>query len=121
MYEQLAYTDSNSRSLILEFLLLLTDTNGHPDASNGDPVLILDHCENITNSNSLPAPYGLVGTTFLKLNKATNNMRRIAEPYFTYGYLSLNSIRNLLYKRGLVKHRYRGRYITITDNFEIER
>ncbi|KAL9696378.1 hypothetical protein quinque_015663 [Culex quinquefasciatus] len=68
MYEQLAYTDSNSRSLILEFLLLHTDTNGHPDASNGDPVLILDHRENITNS--LPAPLAVLA----EFNKGCNFM-----------------------------------------------
>ncbi|KAL9700885.1 hypothetical protein quinque_004326 [Culex quinquefasciatus] len=70
MYEQLAYTDSSSRSLILELLLLHTDTNGHPDASNGDPVLILDHRENITNSNSLPAPLAVLA----KFNKGCNFM-----------------------------------------------
>ncbi|EDS30264.1 pre-mRNA splicing factor prp17 [Culex quinquefasciatus] len=64
----LGATDSNSRSLILEFLLLHTDTNGHPDASNGDPVLILDHRENITNS--LPAPLAVLA----EFNKGCNFM-----------------------------------------------
>lgn len=41
--------------------------------------------------------------TFVKLNKATLNMLRIAQPYITYGYPSLKTIRNLLYKRGFVK------------------
>lgn len=41
--------------------------------------------------------------TFVKLNKATLNMLRIAQPYITYGYPSLKTIRDLLYKRGFVK------------------
>jgi len=57
--------------------------------------------------------------TFVKLNKATLNMLRIAQPYITYGYPSLKTIRSLLYKRGFVKHG--GRRIPITDNFVIER
>ncbi|XP_055594923.1 60S ribosomal protein L7 [Uranotaenia lowii] len=57
--------------------------------------------------------------TFIKLNKATKNMLRIAEPYITYGYPSLKSVRHLIYKRGFVKHRHSR--IPITDNFVIER
>lgn len=57
--------------------------------------------------------------TFVKLNKATLNMLRIAQPYITYGYPSLKTTRDLLYKRGFVKHG--GRRIPITDNFVIER
>ncbi|XP_058060671.1 large ribosomal subunit protein uL30 [Anopheles bellator] len=57
--------------------------------------------------------------TFVKLNKATKNMLRIAEPYITYGYPTLKSVRHLLYKRGFVKHRHSR--IPITDNFVIER
>jgi 60S ribosomal protein uL30 len=41
--------------------------------------------------------------TFVKLNKATLNMLRIAQPYITYGYPSLKTTRDLLYKRGFVK------------------
>ncbi|ETN65433.1 60S ribosomal protein L7 [Anopheles darlingi] len=57
--------------------------------------------------------------TFVKLNKATKNMLRIAEPYITYGYPTLKSVRQLIYKRGFVKHRHSR--IPITDNFVIER
>lgn len=57
--------------------------------------------------------------TFIKLNKATINMLRIAEPYITYGYPSLKTVRQLIYKRGFVKHS--GQRIPITDNFVIER
>jgi large subunit ribosomal protein L7e len=56
---------------------------------------------------------------FVKLNKATLNMLRIAQPYITYGYPTLKTVRDLLYKRGFVKHG--GRRIPITDNFVIER
>lgn len=45
---------------------------------------------------------------FIKLNKATINMLRIAEPYITWGYPNLKSVRELIYKRGFVKvNRYR--------------
>lgn len=57
--------------------------------------------------------------TFIKLNKATKNMLSIAEPYITYGYPTLKSVRHLIYKRGFVKHRHSR--IPITDNFVIER
>lgn len=40
---------------------------------------------------------------FVKLNKATVNMLRIAEPYITWGYPNVKSIRELIYKRGYVK------------------
>jgi len=40
---------------------------------------------------------------FVKLNKATINMLRIAEPYITYGYPNLKSVKELVYKRGFGK------------------
>lgn len=56
---------------------------------------------------------------FIKLNKATINMLRIAEPYITWGYPNLKSVRELIYKRGFVKHSRQR--VPITDNFVIER
>lgn len=56
---------------------------------------------------------------FIKLNKATINMLRIVEPYITWGYPNLKSVRHLVYKRGFVKHQ--GQRVPITDNFTIER
>jgi len=56
---------------------------------------------------------------FIKLNKATINMMRICEPYITWGYPNLKSVRELIYKRGFVKHNKQR--IPITDNFTIER
>ncbi|XP_055906476.1 60S ribosomal protein L7 [Eupeodes corollae] len=56
---------------------------------------------------------------FIKLNKATINMLRIAEPYITWGYPNLKSVSELIYKRGFVKHSKQR--IPITDNFVIER
>ncbi len=41
--------------------------------------------------------------TFVKLNKATMNMIRIAEPYIAYGYPNLKTVRELIYKRGFAK------------------
>jgi 60S ribosomal protein uL30 len=43
---------------------------------------------------------------FVKLNKATLNMLRIAQPYITYGYPTLKTVRDLIYKRGFVKVSY---------------
>ena len=55
---------------------------------------------------------------FLKLNVATANMLRIVEPYVTWGYPNLKSVRELIYKRGFAKvNRQR---IPITSNSIIE-
>jgi len=56
---------------------------------------------------------------FVKLNKATINMLRIAEPYITWGYPNMKTIHDLVYKRGYAK--VDGRRIPITDNKTIER
>lgn len=40
---------------------------------------------------------------FVKLNKATLQMLRIAEPYIAWGYPNLKSVRELIYKRGFGK------------------
>ena len=55
---------------------------------------------------------------FVKLNKATINMLRTVEPYVAYGYPSLKTVRDLIYKRGFAK--VRGQRIPITDNITIE-
>lgn len=56
---------------------------------------------------------------FIKLNKATINMLRIIEPYITWGYPNLKSVRELIYKRGYAKiNRQR---IPITSNAIIEK
>ncbi|KAK4269576.1 hypothetical protein QN277_022715 [Acacia crassicarpa] len=55
---------------------------------------------------------------FLKVNKATMNMLHRVEPYVTYGYPNLKSVRELIYKRGHGKiDRQR---IPLTDNSVIE-
>lgn len=56
--------------------------------------------------------------TFVKLNKATINMLRLAEPYITWGYPNLRSVKDLIYKRGF--GRVNGRRIPLTDNSIIE-
>merc|ERR1711893_417062 len=56
--------------------------------------------------------------TFVKLNKATLHMLRIAEPYITWGYPNLKSVRELIYKRGYGK--IEGKRIALTDNAIIE-
>ncbi|XP_042373616.1 60S ribosomal protein L7-4-like [Zingiber officinale] len=55
---------------------------------------------------------------FLKVNKATINMLRRVEPYVTYGYPNLKSVRELIYKRGYGK--LNKQRIPFTDNSVIE-
>nr|UAM96081.1 ribosomal protein L7 [Hippodamia variegata] len=55
---------------------------------------------------------------FVKLNKATINMLRICEPYITWGYPNLKSVKELIYKRGFAK--VNGQRIPITSNEIIE-
>ncbi|KAF7281177.1 ribosomal protein L7 [Rhynchophorus ferrugineus] len=55
---------------------------------------------------------------FVRLNKATINMLRICEPYITWGYPNLKSVRELIYKRGFAK--VNGQRIPITSNKIIE-
>lgn len=55
---------------------------------------------------------------FLKLNKATVNMLRLCEPYVTWGYPNLKSVRELVYKRGFGK--VNGQRIPITSNDIVE-
>uniref|UniRef100_A0A0C9RSD4 TSA: Wollemia nobilis Ref_Wollemi_Transcript_15234_1119 transcribed RNA sequence n=1 Tax=Wollemia nobilis TaxID=56998 RepID=A0A0C9RSD4_9CONI len=55
---------------------------------------------------------------FLKVNKATINMLQRVEPYVTYGYPNLKSIRELIYKRGYGK--VNKQRIPLTDNSVIQ-
>ncbi|KAL6097910.1 rpl7 [Pungitius sinensis] len=56
---------------------------------------------------------------FVRLNKASINMLRIAEPYIAWGYPNLKSVRELIYKRG--HGRMRKRRIALTDNALVEK
>jgi len=40
---------------------------------------------------------------FVRLTKATKQMLTLVEPYITYGYPNLKSVRELIYKRGFAK------------------
>ncbi|KAK3000573.1 hypothetical protein RJ639_021983 [Escallonia herrerae] len=55
---------------------------------------------------------------FLKVNKATMNMLHRVEPYVTYGYPNLKSVKELVYKRGYGK--LNKQRIALTDNSIIE-
>ena len=55
---------------------------------------------------------------FVKLTKATMNMIRKVEPYVTYGYPSLKTVKELIYKRGHGK--VNKQRIPLTDNSVIE-
>ncbi|KAE7995585.1 hypothetical protein FH972_000365 [Carpinus fangiana] len=55
---------------------------------------------------------------FLKVNKATVNMLHRVEPYVTFGYPNLKSVRELIYKRGYGK--LNKQRIGLTDNSIIE-
>lgn len=56
---------------------------------------------------------------FVKLNKATLQMLRIVEPYVAWGYPSLKTVHDLIYKRGYAK--VNGRRVPLTDNSIIEK
>jgi len=55
---------------------------------------------------------------FVRLNKATATMLKLIEPYVTYGYPNLKTVKELVYKRGFVK--IDGQRTAITDNSQIE-
>jgi large subunit ribosomal protein L7e len=55
---------------------------------------------------------------FIRLNKATKNMLKLAEPYVAYGYPNLKTIRQLVYKRGFAK--VNKQRLPLTDNALIE-
>ncbi|KAJ0240523.1 60S ribosomal protein L7-2 [Hirschfeldia incana] len=55
---------------------------------------------------------------FLKVNKATMNMLRRVEPYVTYGFPNLKSVKELIYKRGYGK--LHSQRIALTDNSIVE-
>ncbi|CAG5132384.1 unnamed protein product, partial [Candidula unifasciata] len=56
---------------------------------------------------------------FLKLNKATLSMLKIAEPYLTWGVPSLKTVREVIYKRGNGK--VDRKKVLLTDNSVIEK
>uniref|UniRef100_A0A060T863 ARAD1C33990p n=1 Tax=Blastobotrys adeninivorans TaxID=409370 RepID=A0A060T863_BLAAD len=55
---------------------------------------------------------------FIRLTKATAELLRIVEPYVTYGYPNLASVRQLIYKRGYGK--VNKQRIALSDNAIIE-
>ncbi|XP_038899684.1 60S ribosomal protein L7-4 [Benincasa hispida] len=55
---------------------------------------------------------------FLKVNKATLNMLHRVEPYVTYGYPNLKSVKELIYKRGFGK--LNKQRTALTDNSIVE-
>merc|ERR1712227_32154 len=55
---------------------------------------------------------------FIRLNKATLNMLRLVEPYISWGYPNLKTVRELIYKRGYAK--VNKQRVPITDNAIIE-
>jgi large subunit ribosomal protein L7e len=55
---------------------------------------------------------------FVKVNKATVNMLRRVEPYITWGYPNLKTVRELVYKRGYGK--VNKNRIPLTDNSIVE-
>merc|ERR1712216_959189 len=55
---------------------------------------------------------------FMKVNKATMNNLVKVDPYIMYGYPTLKTVRELIYKRGFGK--VNGQRVPITDNTIIE-
>ncbi|KAN0035613.1 hypothetical protein ACTA71_004895 [Dictyostelium dimigraforme] len=56
---------------------------------------------------------------FIKLNKASINMLKLVEPYVTYGFPNLKSVKELVYKRGHLK--IDGQRIPLTSNDMVEK
>ncbi|GFR26712.1 60S ribosomal protein L7 [Trichonephila clavata] len=56
---------------------------------------------------------------FIKLNKATMSMLRIAQPFITWGYPNLKTVKEMVYKRGFARVNYQR--IPLTDNSIIEK
>eukprot|EP01118_Nematostelium_gracile_P012344 TRINITY_DN44_c0_g1_i2.p2 TRINITY_DN44_c0_g1~~TRINITY_DN44_c0_g1_i2.p2 ORF type:complete len:186 (-),score=69.94 TRINITY_DN44_c0_g1_i2:133-690(-) len=56
---------------------------------------------------------------FVRLTNATKQMLTLVEPYITYGYPNLKSVKELIYKRGFAK--VNGQRTPITDNAIIEK
>jgi len=56
---------------------------------------------------------------FVRANASSLKMLRLVEPYITYGYPSLNTVKHLIYKRGALK--INGQRIPITSNCMIKR
>ena len=56
---------------------------------------------------------------FMIVNKATLNMLKRASPLVTFGYPSLKTIRELIYKRGFAK--VNGQRVPLSDNEIIEK
>jgi 60S ribosomal protein uL30 len=55
---------------------------------------------------------------FVRINKATLNMLRLADPYIAWGYPSLKTVRHLIYKRGFGK--IQGRRTPLSSNEAIK-
>lgn len=51
---------------------------------------------------------------FVRVNAATTKMLRLVEPYIAYGYPSLKSVKDLIYKRGYAK--VSGQRIPLSSN-----
>ena len=73
--------------------------------------------------NAHPPPTKLIipnsnNGIFVKHTKATSEMLKIVEPYIAYGYPSLKTVRELIYKRGYGK--INKQRIPLTDNQLIE-
>merc|ERR1712000_73722 len=56
----------------------------------------------------------IFNAVLVKLNKPMQNMLRLVEPYITYGYPTLKTVRALIYKRGHLK--INGQRVKINDN-----
>ncbi len=55
---------------------------------------------------------------FIKLNGATSKMLQLVDPYISYGYPNLKSVKELVYKRGFGK--VNKQRIPISDNSVVE-
>merc|ERR1712066_841137 len=56
---------------------------------------------------------------FIRLNKASIQMLRICDPFITWGYPSVHTVKKLIYKRGAGK--INGQRIKLSDNSVVEK
>nr|AAS48104.1 ribosomal protein L7 [Pectinaria gouldii] len=58
--------------------------------------------------------------SFVRLNHATLQMLRVADPYITWGYPNLKTVRELVYKRGYGRVGVPKKRVALTDNDIVE-
>ncbi len=119
------------RSKMANFSFLMSPSSSSSSASKGTSSPYLHHQRHMLTALSInkiaPKPRKILqllrllqinNGVFVKLTKATSEMLKIVEPYIAYGYPSIKTVRDLIYKRGYGK--IDKQRIALTDNQIIE-